>query len=58
MQEITDAEENNPIEVVKDESSIDKVELIRSGKQMKKRQSGIETKEVVVHGKNYIMTGI
>ena len=25
---------------------------------MKKRQSGIETKEVVVHGKNYIMTGI
>ena len=58
MQEITDAEENKPMEVVKDASSIDKVELIRAGKQMKKRQSGIQTKEVIVHGTNYIMTGI
>ena len=34
MQEITDAEVNMPMEVVKDPSSIDKVELIRSGQQM------------------------
>ena len=58
MQEITEAEANKPEEEVKDASNLDKVELIRSGKQVKKTQSGIETKEVIVHGKNYIMTGI
>ena len=58
MQEITDAEVNKPVEEIKDTSNIDKVELIRSGKQVKKKQSGVETKEVIVHGKNYIMTGI
>lgn len=58
MQEITDAEANKQEEEVKDISNIDKVELIRSGKQMKKKQSGVETKEVIVHGKNYIITGI
>lgn len=58
MQDITDAELYQPVEEVNDATNINKVELIRSGKQIKKKQSGIETKEVIVHGKNYIMTGI
>ena len=58
MQDITDAEVNKPEEEIKDVSNIDKVEIIRSGKQIKKKQSGVEIKEVIVHGKNYIMTGI
>lgn len=57
MIESTDAEVIQQDEVVIESPNMDKVAQIRAGIETKKRSSLTGSKEVIVHGKNFIITG-